>query len=204
MDITNYLTECIQNNTPVSFSKYGDGEFYCIFYQNEHSGNCDGDKYSSKLSDGLKKSFIYMVEKSENSYLGRWHNNTTAIDFEKLVNKKVNWALYHTLIFDKIKDENKAILYKTIKQSKLKKIIVCNELLIKSKLLLDIDEVVVIPFNNWFDTQFDNVLQEVKEKIQTDGNHIVMTCCGMSAKVLICELTKSFHLGIYLYFGSVL
>ena len=95
-------------------------------------------------------------------------------------------------------------MYKTIKQSKLKKIIVCNELLIKSKLLLDIDEVVLIPFNNWFDTQFDTVLQEIKEKIQTDGNHIVMTCCGMSAKVLICELTKSFPLGIYLDFGSAL
>lgn len=202
MNITNYLTECIKNNTPVSFSKYGDGEFFCIFYKN--GMNCDRDNYSDKLSDGLKKSFIYMVENADNGYIGMWHNLETSLILETLVNKKVKWALYHTIIFDKKEDENKAILYKTIKHSKLKKIIVCNELLIKSKLLLDIDEIILIPFNNWFDTQFDNILEQVKDKIQTDGNHIVITCCGMSAKVLICELTKSFPNGIYLDFGSAL
>jgi len=202
MNITTYLTECIQNNTPVSFSKYGDGEFNCIIYR--YGMNCDKDTYSSKLSDGLKESFIYMVEHAKNAHIGLWPNDNTKVIFETFVNKPVKWALYHSILFDKIDDENKDILYKTIKQSKLKKIIVCNELLIKSKLLLDLDEIVIVPFNNWFDTQFDTILQQVKDKIQTDGNHIVITCCGMSAKVLLCELTKSFPNGIYLDFGSAL
>jgi hypothetical protein len=63
---------------------------------------------------------------------------------------------------------------------------------------------VFVPFNNWFDTQFDTILNQVKEKIGIDGNHIVITCCGMSSKILICELTKAFPKGIYLDFGSAL
>jgi hypothetical protein len=202
MNITNYLTECVQNNIPVSFSKYGDGEFNCIF--NEKGHNCDRDIYSDKLSICLKKSFIYMVEKADNAYIGLWDNLNNKHILEKMVNKEVKWALYHTIIFDKKEDENKATLYKTIKESKLKKIIICNPLLIKSKLLLDIDEIIFIPFNSWFDTDFNCILNKVKEKIETDGNHIVITCCGMSAKVLICELVKSFPNGIYLDFGSAL
>ena len=146
MDITNYLTECIQNNTPVSFSKYGDGEFACMSHKN--GCNCDKDTYSSNLSTALNKSFIYMVENTNNNaYIGLWHCNIENKQvLEKTVNKKVNWALYHTILFDKKEDEKKAILYKTIKNSKLKKIIICNPLLIKSKLLLDIDEVIFVPF----------------------------------------------------------
>jgi len=81
---------------------------------------------------------------------------------------------------------------------------VCNELLIKSKLLLNADEIILVPFNNWFDTEFENILDKICKLINTDDNHMVITCCGMSAKVLICELYKRFPNGIYLDFGHAL
>lgn len=203
MNITVRLTECVRNNIPVSFSKYGDGEFNCMMYQ--RGRNCDRDTYTEKLSNALNNSFVHLVENMpHNAYIGLWHNLENKQKLEKKTSTIINWASYHTIIFDKKDDETKAILYKAIKQSKLKKIIICNQLLIKSQVLLDIDDVIFVPFNNWFDSGFDHILQQVKEKIGTDGNHIVLTCCGMSAKVLICELVKSFPHGIYLDFGSAL
>jgi hypothetical protein len=52
MEITNYLSECIINKKPVSFIKYGDGEYNCATSCNGF--NCDNDKYTKLLSDGLK------------------------------------------------------------------------------------------------------------------------------------------------------
>lgn len=202
MNISCILTEHINNNIPISFSKYGDGEAYCAF---ERFGrNCDDDNYTQKLGSSLINSFKYMVENADNSYIGLWHNMNFKLYWENIVNKKVNWADYHSIIIDKQNDYDKLALYKAIKNSKRKKIIVCNELLIKSKLLFDADEIVLVPFNNWFDTRFDDILNTVLNLINIDNEHMVMTCCGMSAKVLICELHKRFPKGIYLDFGSAI
>jgi len=72
MNITNILTEHIINNKPISFSKYGDGEFYCAFVR--HGRNCDNDTYTYKLGNSLINSFKYMVECAENYYIGKWHD----------------------------------------------------------------------------------------------------------------------------------
>ena len=203
MDITNYLTECVNENKPVSFLKFGDGEYNCVFL-NWYGSNCDADTYTNKLSYHLHNSFKYLVNNTDNTYIGLWHNSENKSRWNTLVDKQINWVDYHTIIFDKTNDHKKVDLYRAIQNSKSKKIIVCNELLIKSKLLLNADHIVVVPFNNWFDSQFDRILEEVKSYIGNDKNHIVITCCGMSAKVLIAELNKCFSTGIYLDFGSAL
>lgn len=202
MNITKILTECVINNIPISFSKYGDGEFNCAFSRNGR--NCDNDTYTNKLGDGIINSFRYMVDCADNSYIGLWHNLDTKVAWESLVQKKINWADYHSIIIDKPNDYDKLSLYKSIKNSNRKKIIICNELIIKSKLLFNADEIVVVPLNNWFDSKFEDTLNNVCNLINTDNNHIVITCCGMSAKVLICELYKIFPKGIYLDFGSAI
>ena len=205
MEITEYLSECVKNNTPVAFVKYGDGEFNCMFHSRIHIRNCDGDSFTSNLSNGLIQSFKYFVENTDNSYIGLWHADLSNKPvLENVVNKDVKWANYHTIIFDTKNDDKKAILYKTIKGSKLKKIIICNKFLIKSKILLNIDDAVYVSLNNWFDNMFNDILEYLKNLIGVDGNHIVITCTGMGSKVLICELTKLFPKGIYLDFGSAL
>jgi len=202
MEITNYLTECVTNHKPVSFSKYGDGEFSCIFYP--YGRNCDNDPYTNNLSTKLKESFKYMVDESENAYIGLWHNSENITQFERLVCKEIKWAKYHSIIFDKTNDSDKVELYKAIKNSKVKKIIICNELLTKSKDLFNADTVIFVNFNNWFDSMFENIVQQIKNTIQENEKHIIITCCGMGAKVLIYEFTKYFKNGIYLDFGSAL
>ena len=202
MEITNYITQCVKDNKSVIFLKFGDGEYSCAF--NNYGANCDNDIYTPKLSVNIKKSFKYIVENTDNTYIGMWHDNRNTKQWEGLVNKKVNWVNYHAIIIDNKNTIDKLELYKAIKSSKSKKIIVCNELLIKSKYLFDADHIVIVPFNNWFDDHFNEIFNQIVKLIGNDDNHIVITCCGMSAKVLIPTLREKFTNGIYLDFGSAL
>jgi hypothetical protein len=59
-----------------------------------------------------------------------------------------------------------------------------------------------IPINNWFDSQFDIVMDKFKQIINPNKQYIIMTCCGMSAKVVIAELHKLYPNNIYLDIGS--
>ena len=202
MEITGYITQCVIKHKPIIFLKFGDGEYNCAF--SNFGANCDQDCYTSKLSLCIKQSFKYIVENTDNTYIGMWHNIENTKKWEELVNKKVNWSNYHSIIIDKKNNGEKLQLYKAIKNSNSKKIIVCNKLLTKSKILFNADHIVIVPFNNWFDNHFNDVVEQIKSLICKDENHIVITCCGMSAKVLITELIKTFSNGIYLDFGSAL
>ena len=200
MDITDILINSVENKIPISFSKYGDGEFFCA---NSYEGsNCDGDNYTEKKKNSLINSFKYLVNETNNSYFGLWFTQDIKNYWDGLVSKEVKWAKYHSLF---IVDENipkKIILYKKIKETSLKKIIVCNPLLVKAKDLLNIDFMINVNFNNWFDSDFDNIIEKFKEIINSNEQYIIITCAGMGSKVLICELVKLFPNNIYLDFGS--
>jgi len=209
MYITKHLIHCIKNNLPVTFLKYGDGEYNCIT-TNEY-GNCDNDRYTDKLKNGLINAFKYYVNEKENVYIGLWHDKNKVLFWNQFTNKQINWCNYHSILFDNndliTKNENydnKIELFKTIKETKIKKIIVCNPLLIRSKILLDIDNIIIVPLRNWFDNELDNCVEIIKNIINTDERFIMITCCGMGAKVLIYEILKIFPNGIFLDFGSAL
>jgi hypothetical protein len=209
MNITAFLTNCIRYNIPISFSKYGDGEYNCVASIDSH--NCDRDKYTEKLRKCLTDAFLYMVNKTENSFVGLWPNQSSQEFWENLSGKKVKWVDYHSIIIrqDDIlinRDvlNSKIDLFKSIQESTLKKIIICNKLLLKAALLFNTNYTIQIPFNNWFDDYIESVIENVSNVIDKDGNHIVITCCGMGAKVIISELKKRFPKGIYLDFGSAL
>jgi hypothetical protein len=203
---TQYIVTCIENNTPLIFLKFGDGEYLCAsknFNINNHNNaNCDNDSYTKKLSNSLNESFKYLVNNTQNTYFGKWHDDYVAKYWESIVNKPINWVNYHTLLmYDN--DINKLEIFKAIKNYKQKKIYVCNELLKKVEILLNIDNMVYIPTNNWFDNKFNDVVNEIKNIIGDDrDNFILMTSCGMSAKVLVTELYKIYPNGIYLDIGS--
>lgn len=206
MNITEYLTECVKKDIPVSFSKYGDGEFSCAF-QPYSNGNCDGDMYTDILGKALKASFQYLAENSDNAYFGLW--DAYKNNWESLTTAQVKWANYHSILLDgrnRADDQTKIELWKAVKQSRRKKIIIGNPLLVRAKELLNADYIIHVPFNNWFNYQFDETLDRIKKIMENEKEEdfIIITCCGMSAKVLICELFKAFPRGIYLDFGSAL
>lgn len=209
IDISDTIIDSINNIKPILFLKFGDGEYNCIF--NPHFiKNCDNDTYTNKLSESLKHSIIYITNSNKPYYIGRWNNRTIIDDYNKLCNTNINYADYHTFIvlgdshMEGFLDKKKVKIYKAIKMSKIKKIMICNPLMIKAEKLLDIDYMVFIPLCNWFDNFFENILNNV-EKIINDNNcepHIILTCCGMSAKVLICELSKKYENSLYFDIGS--
>jgi len=165
--------------------------------------NCDGDNYTETKKNMLIESFKYFVDHSTNSYVGMWPVPANIQTLQNIVEGEIKWCEYHSIIFDKGNDDEKVALYKAIRESSSKKIIVCNNLLEKSGILFN-GANVFVSFNNWFDNDFTNILNEIKELVGQDGNHIVITCCGMAAKILICELMKCLPNGIYLDFGSAL
>jgi MoaA/NifB/PqqE/SkfB family radical SAM enzyme len=202
-DPCDHFISLIEAGTPFSFSKYGDGEYICIFEDWEKNGgaNIDGDRYTPKLSKALKESLDY-VASAPNSYLGEW---PAFVDkWQSLTQAKVRWAPYEVFIINGMWNDKKVNIYRAIKASQKKKIVVCNELLLRSKSLLNADHIVVVPFNSWFDSSFDDVFEQISDLIGKDGNHMVLFCAGMSSKVLIAELMKRFPNGIYLDLGSAL
>jgi len=210
-DSIEHVTNCIKNNLPVAFLKFGDGEYQCMtFCLGEHH-NCDSDRYTKKLSNALISAFKSLLNKP-NVFIGRWPINQVKEYYNMLIgNNTLNFFVYHFFIIlpkdheDAYLNNKKIELYKTIKESKLKKIIVCNKLLVKSLLLLDIDEVIIVDINNWFDNNIERIISDVINIIgEKDGNHILMTCCGMGAKVLHAEIMKLYPNGIYLDIGSSL
>ena len=216
IDIVEQLIHLIKTNTPVSFSKYGDGEYHCAI--SDKGQNCDYDKYTDKLKDGLIASFKYMIDEnnSENTLIGMWHTEDKCRFWQSLVEnkQKIRWVNYHTLIID-INDDfrnahinnslkNKIALYQSIQDSSLKKFVVCNPLMLKMRLLFKADEMIHVPFQNWFDDHFDDVLHQLKNKIGDNPQPMVLTACGMSAKILIAELHKTYPNGIFLDIGSAM
>lgn len=209
MNITDLLTNCVNKRIPISFSKYGDGEYNCA--TNEPGANCDNDSYSILLSDALRRSFKQLTNETNNSYMGMWIDMTKTAYWESLSSKHVNWAKYETIIIDDKHIENKDLfieqkvkLFKAIKSSTIKKIIICNPLLERAKALLNIDDVIYIPLNNWFDKHYYDVVNIASSLLNPNECHIVITCCGMSAKPLICDLKTKYPNGIYLDFGHAL
>ncbi len=215
MDRTDYIVECVRNNTPFIFCKFGDGEYFCMCKFSEKvdlDRNCDNDNFTRKLSNGLVESFKYITTK-QNVLVGKWigdNYDKTSKYYDNLVNHEVLWTDYDTLIFDyhEIETDNpeqflkKIRIYKEIQNSKTKKIYICNNLLIKSEFLLGVDNFVFVPLNSWFDNQFIKILNEVNQLIPENEKCIIMTSCGMSAKVLITELYKLHPNCIYIDIGS--
>lgn len=214
MDITSDILSAIKNTTPITFAKFGDGEYNCMFSATKGYGsNCDRDNYTSALSESLRNAFKYMVNRRD-CYIGKWHTEEVIGAYRNYIGMEVNnYADYHSLIIlsDKVHEkgylnQDKVEIYKAIKNSRVKKIMICNSLMAKAQSLLEIDCMIYVPFNNWFDTQFQEILAKVMEQIVPGEPHIVLTCCGMSSKVLIYELLKRLdaNCGIYLDIGSAL
>jgi hypothetical protein len=186
--------------TPVAFLKYGDGEYLAAL---GNSGcNCDRDTYTEVLKNGLIESFSYMIDYGPNTYVGIWHDGNHIEFWKKFVQKPIRVAKYHTVIMDYDHINQKIELLKTIKESSLKKIYVCNPLMVRAKILLNIHHMVHVPFNNWVDNKFDSILNEIKSFINPEEQSIILTSAGMGAKILIGELTKLFPKNIYIDIGS--
>ena len=200
MEITTEFITYIEEGIPFSFSKFGDGEYMCV--SNYPGSNCDGDTYTQELRRDLEKAFVKTVE--QGGFIGLWWHDYIRKFWESKVENpnRIKWVDYHSVIIDN-KVDDKILFYKTIKKSKYKKIYIHNYLLIKSKLLLDIDEEVIIDIRNWYKYK-DKIKEEIKSKMPVGEKCIIMTSMGMGAKVIISELKEEYPDNTYIDIGSAL
>jgi hypothetical protein len=201
MDIIKY----IEQNIPFVFAKFGDGEYYASIKAN--GGNCDGTPYTQKLGDGIIESFKYLTD-LPNVYIGKWLDFKGVADyFQSLTTNTVNWENYNIFI-SRSRDEflNRALPYfKAIRNAKQEKIYICNETMVnRSKEILNIDRHVVIHPVNWFEADYENILQSAIKTVQQPDNVIIMTSAGMGAKILIADLRRYFPNAIILDIGSAI
>lgn len=205
MNITNLILNSIKNNYSLCFIKIGDGEIYCLNgCYGQH--NCDGDFYTYTKQQKLIESIKYLTDNCENLYVGKWH--TDMYDIQKsLQTKNINYADYHSLILDDNdilnNNQEKINIYREIKNSNRKKLIICNPLLAKSKLLLNIDEMVNIPFNNWFEN-YDEIKNQVISKLGNVENPIILMCGGIASKILASDLFRKYPNSTILDVGSAI
>jgi hypothetical protein len=189
------------------FVKYGDGEYNAAnFYQ---GGNCDGTPYTKNLGEKLIESFIYNSQQS-NSMLGKWHMDSSLGPFwESLVNVKINWVDFTTILFDSGKQHESYLdrvnFYRAIKESEFKKIYVANSKMYKAKELLKLDHHIIIDSSNWFDTEYSSVFNSIKTTVGDNGDKtIILVSGGMGSKYLVSELHKLYPTAIYIDIGSSL
>lgn len=199
------FTNYINNNIPCVFVKYGDGEYLASIGGKGRGCNCDKTPYTPKLQEAMNESFIYL-SKLENTLLGQYHGETFT-HWNTFTDLPKKWGNYHVFIFyhtDTFNQEKKN-LYKALKYSKLQKIYVCNEDLVsESKQLLNIDDHIVVHKNNWFENDFEIIINKIKNTIRDPNNFILLTSAGMGAKPLISTIHKKFPNGIFLDVGSAL
>jgi len=197
------ITNHINKKEPCIFAKYGDGEYLASI--GSAGANCDNTPYTPKLQEAMNESFVY-ISQQKNSYLGKY-NGDTFTHWNNFISLPKRWANYHLFIFygqDDFSNEKRE-LYKAIKYSSCQKIYICNEAMVdKSKILLKIDNHIVIDKNNWFENDFDNVLNNILNTIQDKNNVIILTSAGMGAKPLISSIHKNAPNAILLDVGSAL
>ena len=122
--------------------------------------------------------------------------------------KKIKWAKQHTFVIgdeDNIQNPDtirKIQLYKSIKQSTMKKILICNRFLVKATVLFNVDVMINVNYNNWFDESFNEILEKLKTEIGSTEQPMILSSCGMGSKILIAELSKLYPKGIFLDIGS--
>jgi hypothetical protein len=201
--MTEIITDLIKRDLPFIYAKFGDGEYNAA--NGYYGSNCDGDPYTDKLRNGLIEAINY-YSSFDNVYCGKWHTPDVPSYFDSMVHTKdikYNWIDYHTCIMfeNSFDNNNKLDLFKAIKESKRKKILVGNELLEKAKYLLNIENHILVPYRNWVE-DLESILKNIMDVLNYEENPMIITCAGMGSKVLIMELHKRIKNGIFIDIGS--
>ena len=195
----------IETNQSFVFAKFGDGEYNAV--QRYQGGNCDGTPYTPKLGESITHAFNSLT-RNPNVYIGRWADSPHVSDyFGKSVSHKVNWENYNLLIFRSSAEFfNRAMpYYIVLRQAKQQKIYICNQTMVNlSRTILGVTDHVVIDPVNWFETQYDQILSNVKQCVRTPDSLIILTSAGMGAKPLIADLYQLYPKAIIIDIGSAM
>lgn len=168
------LIDKIESFEPFSFSRYGDGEFNCMF--GKAGANCDGHEYFEDLGERLNHAFlnprgIIAVQRyGYEQYKDQLGANVWA-DADILHRASIEGKLH---MFHEALQGNEVVLVgpKHLREFRI------------------YDEFIEVPLRNAWKDYFC-ILQQLKWTIG-EGD-IVLYCCGMMAEVLIWDMYKDYY-----------
>jgi len=189
----NKFIDNINNTTNFSFTKVGDGEMMCI--RGDNGANCDGQSYSKELGSELLEAYRYLAQNKDVSLAGQSDPRWRLIDVERKVFEGIktcfNFVTYDILLNRLGEDTEKRLsFYKTIKNSKRKKIFLGNNRLIPVNKMLNTDGFIEIPSQNAF-KEIGPILNNLKSIIE--DNCIVLFSAGLISKVLMSKILDMNH-----------
>jgi hypothetical protein len=205
-----YLKECIQNEIAVTYIRFGDGEYGASnFYGGCNAG--DMTPYTHKLCSKINESIRYFADK-KNILWGKWGREDIVIHFENVANAKLNWVDFH--FFHPLQEDikcsdpsqnDKILLLKSIKDSKLKKVFVGNYLLEKTNLLLNTDKHIKLDPHDWYENSSDEIIKQCVSEVSNSSEKVIFLFSGgMGSKCIMAEMHALYPNLIYLDLGSSL
>jgi|SaaInlStandDraft_2_1057019.scaffolds.fasta_scaffold129708_2 hypothetical protein len=192
------FTDKISNNDNFVFLKIGDGEI--ISMQFKEGENIDGHKYSKDLGNDNIEGYKYLS--SIGAYISDWYSSNPPKNphdfpnfkffnhFNNENNIKPNFiSPFEVLMIQKNKLGDKSLLefYRSITNSKRKKIYVGPERLKGICNYLKIDDYITIPLVNAYDEK-DKIYEEIKNAITDDC--IILFSVGLQSPGLISDIHK--------------
>ena len=181
-----YFTKKMRIGENFTFVKYGDGELLCML--GAKGENCDFHPYSHRLGELLKKSFGTLLA-FNNSYLADWKDNLIDVRdmFIKSNNLKPRFADYDCFLTvnENIKDQRLFEFYKSINESKRKKVFIGPRQLSGTKEMLKLDQFIEVPIVDAF-SKYDEVKDILLKNIE--DNTIYIFCCSMMSCVLCNDI----------------
>ena len=180
LDLTNPLhkyREMIENNINFTFAKMGDGEMIAML--GKEGENCDGQKYTDKLKNGLREAYRYFGTNPDVK-ITKWKLGMDD-DRESLEKELgIKCTEDHDLLLNRSLTPYAYNFLREIKRSRRRKIYIGNEKLKEVKEFLSVDEYIEVPAKNATEMP----------KIELKDNDIIMFSAGMVSEVWMAEYLK--------------
>ena len=169
-----HIQRLIEEGTPFSFIKRGDGEEICMSGDGwKHGGQTDGHPYSSELGARLKKAFTFFNTQSNVFVLAQDK------ELRKTAANDVNMLLH------RVDSDLPALksLFGAIRNSSRRKVFVGPQRLGMLAFMLKA-EFIAVPLVNAY-SEYDQIVEKLKSKLEDGG--IYMFSASMPAKSMIAE-----------------
>lgn len=200
--ITELITNNIIQDIPISFTKFGDGEYLCM--TTLHGKNSDHDQYHPELAQKLKEALPYLFN-HPTCYIGKWTgywgNACVADYYESLGGYNAKYGHYHTLYNDEEFNKNYNLLdfVKAMQSCQRKKILFTNKNNEPLTRLFRTNIFVEIPMSNW---SYNYVEYLSKVIPHLEKNCLLIVGAGMCSKVLAHDLLRMDDSISYIDIGS--
>lgn len=182
----------LKEDKPFCYLRFGDGEFNAMFNPNAEQVNADAHKFYPDLGEALfdvLNEISHLKEQPDNLLAGGFWCNHWGIDQEYKLKiwgflDKIRWCPISTFI-DGIVSLKTMEFLQALKESKRKKILICNETIKDAGKFIGAESIVAPVTNCWLDK--DSIIKSLSDY---SSPNLMIYCIGMSSEPIMWKLWK--------------